>query len=81
MPYRWNGYECDTADELLRLKERVQGKDSLRSSPSSSLESSGLGFCSNPGHRDDCSGRKDSCAPASTRCCGKNGDCNCDRLR
>lgn len=75
MPYRWNGFECDTADELLRLKSRFEEKPQP---PSSSRESSGPGFCSNPGHRDDCSGRKESCAPASTRCCGKDGDCNCD---
>lgn len=79
MPYRWNGYECDTADELVKLKERIQDKENPQ--PSSSLESSWMGTCSNPSHRDDCSGRKASCAPASTRCCGKGGDCNCDRLR
>lgn len=85
MAYRWNGFECDTADELVELKKRVEGyHKKTDESPKSikSLEStSRFGFCSNPGHRDDCSGRKDSCSPASTACCGKGGDCNCDRLR
>lgn len=79
MAYRWNGFECDTIDELARLKQRYEKTDKPQSKPA--YESASFGFCCNPNHRDDCSGRKESCAPQSTACCGKGGDCNCDRLR
>lgn len=83
MAYRWNGFECDTLDELDRLKQWYKEAETARPRVESKpiYEPAGSGFCCNPNHRDDCSGRKDSCAPKSTACCGKGGDCNCDRLR
>ncbi len=33
--------------------------------------------CMNPNHRDDCWGKRESCAAPDTRCCSKAGDCLC----
>lgn len=74
MAYRWQGVECDTYEELLRLQAgRKETKPASASSPT-------YGICHNPNHRDDCRGSRSDCGLSSICCCGKGGDCSCDRM-
>jgi hypothetical protein len=78
MPFRWDGVECDTYEELQQLKGNKSRATAAPPAPSASRVHEGPGACFNPSHRDDCSGRRESCGERpSTRCCSKDGDCYC----
>lgn len=77
MAYRYNNIECDTFEELQRLTG-ARTQPQVTAKPIDQQDDRGA--CYNPAHRDDCGGRKSSCARQSTRCCSKDGDCYCDRL-
>ncbi len=79
MAYEYKGIKCDTYEELQRVMT-MNNQSAASPRPSIAPMSEERGHCYNPNHRDDCEGRKSSCASQTNRCCSKDGDCWCDRF-
>ncbi len=92
MAYRWNGIECDTIEELRQLRNQniSMPQQHVKSSSQELSDRHTAEMLSvvprGHGHHSECAcghcptEERPSIGEPGGPCCGKGGDCNCDRL-